>query len=286
MTIRTILAAASGGSASDSAVAVALDLAQRFAAHVEGFHVRHDVRAAITGAADLYGMPLSGEWIDKLVEEGKTKATTVAADFTAAAARQGIALVTAPAPTGVSASWREEVGDAASLVSRRARFFDLVVLGRSDRVIEAPYTDTVEETLIQSGRPVLLAPARVPAKLGETIAFGWDGSAAAVRALAAAMPLLAAAKQVFVIIIGERHHDSATGIIEHLAWRGIAATRRAVATVAGVGPGEQLLGEARDEGADLLVMGGFGHTPWREMIFGGVTRDLLARSLLPLLMSH
>jgi nucleotide-binding universal stress UspA family protein len=56
--------------------------------------------------------------------------------------------------------------------------------------------------------------------------------------------------------------------------------------VFGVGPGEALLAAARDEGADLLAMGGFGHAPWRELLFGGVMRDLVGTSLLPLLLSH
>jgi nucleotide-binding universal stress UspA family protein len=56
--------------------------------------------------------------------------------------------------------------------------------------------------------------------------------------------------------------------------------------VAHVGPGEQVLAEARDEGADLLVMGGYGHRPWRELLFGGATRQIVGHSLLPVLIAH
>ncbi len=56
--------------------------------------------------------------------------------------------------------------------------------------------------------------------------------------------------------------------------------------MAHVGPGEQVLAEARDEGADLLVMGGYGHRPWRELLFGGATRQVVGHSLLPVLLAH
>src|SRR6516225_3079758 len=71
-----------------------------------------------------------------------------------------------------SAAWRAETGFAPELVAARARFFDLVVLGRSERVVDKAYSDTIEQTLIHSGRPVLLAPAPPPAVIGETIALG------------------------------------------------------------------------------------------------------------------
>ena len=80
--------------------------------------------------------------------------------------RHGLSMTTAPG-AGLRRSWRVEVGYAPVLVARRARFFDLVVLGRSERVVDRPHTDTIEETLVTSGRPVLLAPAKPPAVIGD-----------------------------------------------------------------------------------------------------------------------
>lgn len=88
-------------------------------------------------------------------------------------------------------------------------FFDLAVLGRSDRVIHAPHTDAIEQTLLLSGHPVLPAPAGSPEVVGETVAFAWNGSAQAVRALANALPFLRAAKQTVMISVGR---DGANGI--------------------------------------------------------------------------
>ncbi|MGA3306138.1 MAG: universal stress protein, partial [Stellaceae bacterium] len=74
--------------------------------------------------------------------------------------------------------------------------------------------------------------------------------------------------------------------VAYLGWHGVSARHRLVPAVSGVGAGQQLLSAAREADADLLVMGGYGRGPWREMFFGGATRELLAASLLPLLLVH
>jgi len=285
MTIRTILAGASGGTASDGAIEVACRLAKQFQAHLEGLHVRPDPEELIMAAGAGFGMPLPGDWVDRVSGDAEAAATRLKASFLAAASRHGLPVREAPA-TGASVSWHEETGYAPSALAARARFFDLIVLGRSERVVDRPYTDAVEETLIGSGRPVLLAPARMPDTVGATIALGWNGSPEAVRVMTASLDLLQAASAVFVITVGDKHKDSAGLIRDYLAWRGIAAKVRHVPSIAGVGPGAQLLSAARDDGADLLVMGGYGQTPWREMLFGGATREIVGVSLLPLLISH
>jgi len=285
MPLRTILVAASGGTASDSAVTIACRLAKKFAAHLEGFHVQADPRDIITLAGDGFAMPVSGQWIDQMMEDAKSLAAKTKAAFIAAAGQHGLPLADAPR-ADASAGWREDTGYAPIVVAERARFFDLVVLGRSERVIDRPHTDTIEETLVHSGRPVLIAPAKVPDVIGEQIAFGWNGAAEAVHALASSLPILAAARSLVVVTVGDEAAESAQAALDYLAWHGIKASHRKVAPVKGVGPGEQVLAEARDAGADLLVMGGYGHRPWRELLFGGATRQIVGHSLLPVLIAH
>jgi nucleotide-binding universal stress UspA family protein len=278
MALKSILVAASGGSASDGAVEVACRLAKRFSARLEGLHVKTDPAQIIMLAADGFNMPSTGQWIDRLVDDTAALAKKTEAAFAATAGRHALA---------PPAAWREEVGYAPVTVARRARFFDLIVLGRSERVVERPHSDTIEETLIHSGRPVLLAPNQPPATpIGERIAFGWNGSPEAVHALTDALPLMATAKAVSVLSVSDEPEDSPLALLEYLASHGVTATHRLIAPVKGVGAGEQLLAEARDEGADLLVMGGFGHRPWRELLFGGATRQVTGASLLPVLIAH
>jgi len=286
MSIRAILTAASGGTASDGAIEAACTFASRFEAHVEGLHVRADATQLIMAAGDGFGMPIAGEFIDKFNEDVTSAAKKTKAAFEATIKRHGIPLAAQPPKSGASAAWREETGYAPSVLTRRARFFDLVVLGRSDRVVDEPHSDAVEQTLLGSGRPVFLAPAKPPASIGESVALGWNGSVEAVRALAAALPLLTTARAVIIISIGGASGSDAAGVLEYLGWQGVSARHRQVATVAGAGAGQQLLSTAREENADLLVMGGYGRGPWREMFFGGATRELVAASLLPLLLVH
>ena len=288
MSIKSILAAASGGSASNGAIEAACRLATRFEAHVEGLHVRADATQLIMAAGDGFGMPIAGEFIDKFNEDVEAAAKKTKAAFEATVKRHAIPMAAKPPKAGASAAWREETGYAPTVLTRRARFFDLVVLGRSDRVVDEPHSDAVEQTLIGSGRPVFLAPAKPPASIGESVALGWNGSAEAVRALAAALPLLTKARAVVIISIsiGSASGLDVDGVVEYLGWQGVSARHRQVMPVAGAGAGQQLLSTAREENADLLVMGGYGRGPWREMFFGGATRELVAASLLPLLLVH
>jgi nucleotide-binding universal stress UspA family protein len=287
MTIKTILVGASGGTASDGAIELACQIARRFDAHLEGFHVRPDPRQlAIVVGAGGFNMPIDSSWADQMAIDAATTAATTRTAFTTALARHGLKVAEAPPQVGPSAAWRDETGYAPLLVSRRARFFDLVVLGRSERVIEQPHTNTIEEVLIHSGRPVLLAPAHPAATMGNSIAVAWNGSPQAVRALTATLPLLAAARAVTIVTVSGAHEESATSVKQYLGWQGISGNIRHVSRLSGTGPGDQLLVAARDEGADLLVMGGYGRTPWRELLFGGATREVVSASVLPLLISH
>lgn len=287
MTIKTILAGASGGTASNGTIELALTLAQRFSAHLEAMHVRTDVREILMASAggDFMGASVTSQWIDQIGEDIAATAGKVKQAFAAAALRHELPFGKQAGP-GPSVYFNDITGVSSITVPERARFFDLVVLGRSERVVDRAHSDVIEQTLLHSGRPVLLAPAKMPQALGEVIAVGWDGSPQAVRAVTAALPFLAAARRVLVITIGDHADSDPAALLSYLARHDIAAKHRSVAPAAGIARGSQLLSTAREEGTDLLVMGGYGHAPWREFLFGGATRDMLGHSLLPLLLVH
>ena len=291
MTIRTILAAASGGAASAGAIGLACLLARRFEARVEGFHVLPDASAAFAAAGQGIGSPASVGLVNQVIEEAAVTAAQARALFEDITRRHAIAHGSTPqlATRRPLASWREETGTAAAVVARRGRFFDLVVLGRSDRVVHEPHSDAIEQTLAHSGRPVLLAPAETPSGIGYVVAVAWNGSPQAVRALTAALPFLKKANAVSLITAGITAGDADAGgesILDYLAWHGVDAQPRKVAGGSGRHGGRVLLDAAREAGADLLVMGAYGRAPWREQLFGGATRDAVATMPLPLLLMH
>jgi nucleotide-binding universal stress UspA family protein len=288
--IKTILAAMSGGTASGGAAELACRLARRFEAHVEGFHAKPDPLDLFRFDASV-GEGITGDFIDKFTDDTNAVASKMRAEFVTALERHGMTLEPHVAGSllgtiGASAMWHEETGNGAPLVARRARFFDLAVLGRSERAIDQIHSDAAEETLTRSGRPVLLAPARAPETIGERVVLGWNGTAEAVRALTGAQPFLSTARETLIVSIGDQHHDSAHAAVEYLAWHDVKARHIRMPLHAGLGVGQQLLQAAAEQGADLLVMGAYGHMPWREFLFGGATREVIGKGLLPVLLSH
>ena len=292
MTIRTILAPLSGGSSNEGAIETACRLALRFGAHVQGLHVRNDPADALPLLGQDISTPVAAELIEMAQREGADNAVRARAVFDAAVARHGLALRDRP-PGGKadlgspSASWRDETGHAPGIVPLRARLSDLVVLGQSGRVANKPHSDTLDETVVHGGRPVLLAPARPAGPIGEVVAIAWNASPEAARAVSGALPFLAEARAVHILSVGRENESlSDTELALYLGWHGVAATAHHVQPVKGVKTGELLLATARDHGAEILVMGGYGHAPWRELIFGGATASVVGTSELPILLSH
>jgi len=180
------------------------------------------------------------------------------------------------------------VGEAHETIGRWLRDFDLAVIGQPNPDVPGHATKTIEAALFGSGRPLLIVPyiQREPLRL-DTILVAWDGGAQAARALGDAMPLLERAKRVEVVTVGAHSpaadEQARSRIARHLARHAIRAEARVLPSgdVANT-----LLSYAADSAADLLVMGGYGHSRFREVILGGATRGILQAMTLPILMSH
>ena len=188
--------------------------------------------------------------------------------------------------------WRVASGHVSEAVVRQARQADLVILGQVNPSHPPPPAgrQLAEDVLMTSGRPILVIPyiGRF-ATVGSRILVGWNNSREATRAVNDAMPLLAKATSVIVLEASARNlaTDDATGadIARHLARHGInAETTRTV--TGSISTFDLLLNYATDMSADLLVVGGYGHSRLRELVLGGVTRELLRHMTLPVLMSH
>jgi nucleotide-binding universal stress UspA family protein len=187
-----------------------------------------------------------------------------------------------------SCRWREETGSVDDILPEEARLADLVVLIQDEtaRDLGAP---GIEAVLFGSGRALLLAPKSEPTSVGTTVAIAWDGGRAASRAVAAAMPLLSHADRV-LILSGDRPALSRASdpnrLAESLACHGITAVSHVV-TAGNQHMSKALMCSAVELGCDLLVMGAYGHSRFREMVLGGVTRGVLDVPVdLPILMAH
>jgi nucleotide-binding universal stress UspA family protein len=180
-------------------------------------------------------------------------------------------------------------GEIRSRLLDRARLSDLVVIEQAEPGGDKPADAYLEDLLLEAGRPILVVPARWarPAQFG-SVTVAWDGSASAARALADALPLLCRAPRVRVLTV---ETEAVTGVseggarvVKHLGRHGIAADYRAI--FSGTSVAETLLVEVAQAGADLLVMGAFGHSRLREALLGGASRDALRTITVPILMAH
>jgi len=213
---------------------------------------------------------------------GLRRAATAARLFKTAAHKAKIATAGAKAAAGL----RTLTGLAPDAVSRAARVHDLVVVIRLPEENDIDWRLTLETTLMEGGRPLLLLPVEA-VDFGKAVAVAWNGSVEAARAASAALPFLAKAKRV-LLLEGAQGKASKPGLAELAEWlsrHGIAGKAKRV-KLKGWPVGGGLAEEAAAAWADLLVMGGYGHSRVRETIFGGATRAILAASKLPVLMSH
>lgn len=186
----------------------------------------------------------------------------------------------------------DEAAEAASLIGH-ARCSDLVIMGQADpaRREQAQRQAILEHVLIESARPVLVVPCTgATESLGQRVLVAWDGSRAASRAVADAMPLLQRAGQVRLVTWNEGETAVATAL-ERLTALGGWLARHGVQTTqqvetASVPVGDALLSLAFDQSCDLIVLGAYGHSRWTERLLGGTTRLLLRSMTVPVLMSH
>jgi nucleotide-binding universal stress UspA family protein len=286
--IKAILVPATGSDSDSAVFTSALAVARAFAAHLEFLHVRVDAAAvAATMAADGGGAVMITGLVEKIDQEANQRETAAKTLFQKFCGREGLAITDVPPSQPVpSAEWLRQIGDEPYWVAEYGRSVDLLVIGRSIEN-EGVSVDTIEAALLGSGRPVLIPPAKPVAALPETIVIAWKSAPEAARAVTAAMPFLATAKRILILTVAEEpgpSDEEGARLMTTLRWHGFDASTRHLQPDAR-GAAETLLAAARDERA-LVVMGAYGHSRFREWIFGGFTQHVLRGADVPVLMMH
>ncbi|MBX2885266.1 MAG: universal stress protein [Granulosicoccus sp.] len=193
----------------------------------------------------------------------------------------------------VQLEWRAPEGDPETTVAEYGRLFDLVIFSQGDpENMQSVILGLSENILLRLGRPSLIIPhIGCNAAPFKRVLVAWDGGQAATRALYDAMPFLHRAESVEITTIYEADKELTTNangnenICEHLLRHGIGATSTSIPHK-DVDIASTLLNHVSDTGADLLVMGAYGHSRIRQVLLGGVTRSLLKHMTVPVLMSH
>lgn len=179
----------------------------------------------------------------------------------------------------------------AQMLAHVAKFSDLVILPRPFGHERAKTDETLTEAaLIAAECPILIVPSDEMPNRDPKAVIAWDGSNQSLRAIRAAFPLLHQESQIDVVVItdskrtieeAEISSDIATFLARHDLNVTLNVIAKTTPTIAAI-----IRNHATDIGADLIVMGGYGHSPLRELFFGGPTRDMLQECKIPVLMAH
>jgi nucleotide-binding universal stress UspA family protein len=288
--MKTIFVPTSGNSTDHAVFATALAVATPFGSHLEFYHQRLSAcEAAVRARHVEFCMgPALTDALDSLRQQDEKLSANASEHFREFCAKHAIRIQMTPDGTpAVTAQYLDSVDDPEKHFLRHARHRDLTVMGRPAHKDLMP-SNLIEMLLVESGRPILIAPCSPPKTIAGTILVAWKETSEAARALGAAQPLLERAGKVVVANVyeGNGAPESLGDLANGLAWHGINATTRIIENASHRAPGELLLDTAAELGADLLVIGGYGHGPLREAVFGGVTAALIRHADCPVLMVH
>lgn len=278
MSYKTILVHCDASRGVGSRLAVAAEVVQRFDARLVGLHAREPFEIAYYADGGMALAPFIEAY-----EAGRE-----AAEKTARAAYDK-----AVKGATFTSEWRVTEAFPDDALAVNARYADLLVVGQADPDdVGGSRGDLPEAMAFATGRPVLVVPKiGVQSPVGRTVMLCWNASRESARAATDALPFLRAAEKVIVLVIdpevsADGHgQEPGADVALWLARHGVNVTvQRDVAADAKVG--EIILSRAADCGADLIVMGIYGHSRLREFVLGGASRTLLESMTVPVLMAH
>lgn len=279
--MKTILVPTQHIATMKSALELAVLLARRTGAYIEGFPLRIAIPPYVV--AEL----TAGLTMDAYDAQRDEEVAELRRLFETFMQEHGIP---ASGATGEHPcfGWLAIAPEDESFIGSHGRSFDLTVISRLDADSSGLQRRAIESALFESGRPVLLAPPAAPKHIATSVMIHWNGSTEQARANAFAMPLLRLADRVTVLtVVGgqEVPGPSADDILRQLQHNGIAAKPVRI-KLGDRETGEAVLDAARAEGCDLLIKGAFTRNRLRQMIFGGATSHIMEHADLPVLMAH
>jgi nucleotide-binding universal stress UspA family protein len=278
MSFKDILVHVDATPASRNRLQLALTLAHRFGARLSGLHVIPDP------SVPPYFKPSAIERIAKIYAENAREAADRAEALFREETKDASAVV----------GWECIAGEMEERIAERARFADLLLLGQFDT--ENPHGISAfllpAKVVFGAASPILVVPnAGRFGDIGRRIVATWDGSREAARAIRDAMPLLKRAEQVLLIavdLVRQGHmHDGADAsqLAAHLGRHGVQVVVEEISS-GKTSVTDTLLTQAAEFGADLLVMGAYGHSRIWEFVVGGTTPEVLERAQIPVLISR
>lgn len=259
-------------------IELAARLAKDFSAHLTGICSLTET-AMLRSAAQNPFIRLEAETVEGLIDEETAEASSAAKRFDAIAEE-----------AGVPHSFVTGEGDDADLIIHASRVQDLTVVEQSKDPSDLLWGPAVQ--IAMSGHSVLIVPRSWErATFGKRAVVAWNGSAQAAAAVRKAMPLLQRAEHVTVLVGQSRAAYPETmrmaplDVLAYLRHHGVKA-KLGEGQTPDDDAGEVILKAIAKDKADLIVMGAFGHSRFREWVLGGATRHVLERMTVPVFMAH
>nr|WP_298690080.1 universal stress protein [uncultured Dongia sp.] len=289
---RSVILAVVMGTPSDADVLNAAEsLSQVYDSHIEVLHPRLDPYRVLAGLVDSIGSLGTSDIIVGLKQDIDRRTTLARNAFSAWIARSDaivdpqLSSGAASLANGTITSWREYEGTYDSALTQYGRLADLIVVAQPASGSNQSQDTVVEAAIFVTGRPVLCVPHGFETLDMKHMAIMWNGSLQAARAVGDAMPLLSACTDAVVLTAGVIDGPGATDLVERLVLRGIDARTRRIPASPDAAP-TALLKILSEIQCGIAVMGGYGHSRLRELLLGGVTRQMLADAKIPLLLAH
>jgi nucleotide-binding universal stress UspA family protein len=250
---------------------LAAKIARKFGARLIGLEPPSYGVMSMAWADAGMGAPIGGGLAEDAEERQRVAAVKQAFDQRAA---------------GLTSEWRTADDSGPTAIGTIGRAYDLIVLPQPGALPKMPES-VFETALFDSGRPILVVPPGVTNMVGTRILFAWNGSTESARAISLAMPVMAGAEAIEVLSVEGAMvpGPSSAEIAESLRSHGLNVTSQHVKPGA-KSAGQTIIDRAQSLGADLIVKGAYTQSRLRQMIFGGVTRDLILSSPLPVLFSY
>ncbi len=269
MPLRTLLVHGGADNQMSARISLATDVARRH-------HAKLRLIFALQGrsAAFLYAQHAPADMISRHIRAERLRAARIGARLADRAARAGIGL-----------AWRTIEGRPDTVLAQQAAAADMLVLSQDDDGATSPL---VAPVTLAAGKPVLCVPRGGPfASCGRRVLLAWNGSRESARAAHDARPFLRQAERVILFTADDETNagTSAEDAASHLATDGVSVEIQR-APLNRRDPGRAILDAASDHGADLVVMGAYGHSRLREWAFGGATRTVLRSMTVPILLSY
>ena len=278
MSYKTVLVHLNDQRRTEALLEPAVQLASQYNSHLVGLHVYASM------PAPPVRLPYASKILGAAVAFEHENSDEIAAIFSRMTAKGAFV-----------AEWqlrRVPHVDLASVVMDHGRAADLIIAGRTDPDWDlSPLLDFPERLALESGRPVLVIPyaGRYP-RIGRNVVIAWKAGRESTRAVFDALPLLKGADNVHILEVKGRADQETmlgpdTSIAAALGRHGIKATIR-TSVAPDISVGDEILSRLSDLDADLLVMGAYGHSRMREIVFGGATRHIARHMTVPTLFSH